>query len=494
MSKQGLIKLNAANPFLASIVPVAIICLYAGLLIWFGIREFFEILGAWTRFRGFHAHGFLMLAITLHVIWRDRVRLQQLSMMPNWWPGWLMMLVSSSIWLASWAMDFIPGQVLGFFLVLVLGVGVVFGSVGFQLISTRLAILLFTLPVWFPLSPVLQSTATLVVEALLNLFGITAYVDGNLVHLPAGVFEIADGCSGLGFLLASLSFGSYIIIRERLNALAGGFVLLVAVVVALASNWLRIFIIIVCGHYYGMDHSLVREHVMFGWLLYGVILLPTFIWGMSCLERYLSIRAPMNEPSFPKLETTYKSAVLGFIVVVGLALIKPSFHYWSETNPKQSHAAEVLLPSDWTQTSDRLTSWSPQFTNLDYSSLNHYLYGKETISIVLAGYYGQPPGSQIVDKVEALVPPGWRAIESGSSSSSYTQVKIQSNLGDRFIVRYWFDIGGRRAASRVDAKLARPISRLQRRNDSALVAFAVQCRAGGCSSAEALLDEVLERL
>ena len=98
------------------------------------------------------------------------------------------------------------------------------------------------------------------------------------MHLAAGVFEVAGGCSGIHFLIVSLALATLygeigrdsLKVRLQLVALAAG--------LALLTNWLRVYIIIVAGHLTDMQHFLIREgHYNFGWMLFAGMMVVFFL-------------------------------------------------------------------------------------------------------------------------------------------------------------------------------------------------------------------------
>jgi len=251
--------------------------------------------------RGYHAHGFLMLVLVGHLLWLDRECLSRLHLQPLNAFGALALAACSAVWLLSWGVDYMPGEIAGFFVVWLLGVCLMFGWQGILQLGPKLGLLIFSIPMWYSLTPVLQSLSTFAVERLLHLTSLTAFVEGNFILVPTGTIEIAGGCSGISYLLASLSFIGYVVLSERLNWRGGGVFLAAAVLLALLANWVRIFIIILFGYFYGLEHPLVSEHVMFGWVLFGVLFAP-FIYGLFwLLARYPSLsRAAPDSPETSK--------------------------------------------------------------------------------------------------------------------------------------------------------------------------------------------------
>jgi exosortase/archaeosortase family protein len=96
-----------------------------------------------------------------------------------------------------------------------------------------------------------------VVRAALRLTGVPSYFSGELVQIPAGVFEIQGGCSGLHYFIVGLAVAVLLgelrrdPWRTRLRwVLVGG-------ALALASNWVRVYTIILAGHLTHMQSYLV---------------------------------------------------------------------------------------------------------------------------------------------------------------------------------------------------------------------------------------------
>src|SRR5690606_26272938 len=129
--------------------------------------------------------------------------------------------------------------------------------------------ILFAIPMWDPLRLVLQEITTRVVGAALMALRVPALIEGNRVELPAGSFEIVEGCSGLHFFMVSGTLAClygwlwYARLRPTLVLLG------VALAAAIVANWLRVFFVIYAGYLTDMRHFLVTvDHYYFGWVLY----------------------------------------------------------------------------------------------------------------------------------------------------------------------------------------------------------------------------------
>ncbi|MBA6391067.1 exosortase [Colwellia sp. BRX10-3] len=138
---------------------------------------------------------------------------------------------------------------------------------------------IFILPVWGILNSTLQAISVNAVKFLMSYTGIPTYVEGNFVTIPAGVFQIAGGCSGLRYFIVSLAISSiftFLHIKSTKKALM---FFSIAIVGALVTNWIRITALILIGEYTDMQSSLMDDHNTFGWYLFIPFMIILFWWG-----------------------------------------------------------------------------------------------------------------------------------------------------------------------------------------------------------------------
>src|SRR5262249_20634373 len=132
-----------------------------------------------------------------------------------------------------------------------------------------LAFLYFALPLWDYLNPLVHAATVHAVRLMLRLVGVPAFFSGDTVSIPAGTFAIEDGCSGLHFVIVALAIAALVGEmrqdgwRLRVRWLA------TALVLAMITNWIRVFSIILLGHFTLMQNYIVRvSHYWYGWALF----------------------------------------------------------------------------------------------------------------------------------------------------------------------------------------------------------------------------------
>jgi exosortase A len=229
------------------------------------------------------------------------------------------------------------------------------------------ALLVFVLPVWGALVPLLQNLSTQAVTFIMGFSGIPIYVEEQFITIPAGVFEIAGGCSGLRYLIVSLSISSLFIFLYIQNIKRASLFLTVAILGALLTNWIRITALVVIGDYTDMQSSLITDHNAFGWYLYIPFMLMLFYWGnkLANFDLMNTINNSQIVPSNPNVgslfilvvclcasSTTIRSAIaldeLGQIkTTVSRATIQPKIHFYSQVKQHQGTGEIIKLTYDF---------------------------------------------------------------------------------------------------------------------------------------------------
>jgi exosortase A len=173
--------------------------------------------------------------------------------------------------------------------------------------------LIFLIPVWGALTPILQKISTEAVTIIMGYTGIPTYVEGNIITIPPGVFEIAGGCSGLRYLLVSLAISSLFIFLNIKKASHGALFLCLAVMGALLTNWIRITGLIVIGNYTNMESSLMADHNSFGWYLYIPFMVSLFYFG----QRFVTVSEANTRKSNQQSNQVNTTAVVLTVVLIG---------------------------------------------------------------------------------------------------------------------------------------------------------------------------------
>lgn len=260
-------------------------------------------------------HGWVVLPIALFLAWRQRAFVSVLPVRP--WP---------------WALVGIAGLSLLWVVGTLAGVNAAhqFAAVGI----VQLLPLLFLGPaiaarLWFPtaflaflvpfgdflLEPMMDWTADFTVLAL-QATGIPVYREGLHFELPSGKWSVVEACSGLRYLIASVVLGTvYAHLSYRRASKQIAFVAL-AFVVPIVANWVRAYLIVMAGHLSGMKVAAGADHLVYGWVFFGLVMLVLFAIGRA----FEDPREPLPAPSPATPAKTAAAAARWAVPVIGVVV------------------------------------------------------------------------------------------------------------------------------------------------------------------------------
>jgi exosortase len=266
------------------------------------------------------SHGLIVVVMALFVIYK-RLGLQPTTKPAHYIVGALLLVLGSMVWYLAATINIEIINQLILLPIIFLFIWALFGWRPAYSLLGPICFLVFAVPVWDYLTPLLVGLSSDVVTWLVGHTRIPAYINGSTINLPSGSLVIADGCSGLRYLIISLALVGYIIMSSITTLKDKLFVLLLAIVLGLFVNWLRIFIIVLIAHATDMQSSLVEEHEMFGWFLFALVCLPLIFMSRRLepvLEGVVDKGASVNTVS---------------VILAVLALsIGPTFYYLSANN------------------------------------------------------------------------------------------------------------------------------------------------------------------
>ncbi len=427
-------------------------------------------------------HGFIVLGISFWLILRDD-RLEQLQPEANLFAVFAYLLGSIG-WLIAYRAGIETAHELAFPVIALLAVWSMFGIGAARLAAFPIGFLLFAIPVWDVLTPRLQAVSASMVGHMLHASGVEAYVDGNFVHIPAGTFEIAGGCSGLHFVMVGLALGALYGELGRDSLKTRSLLLALAFFLAVVANWVRVYVIVVAGHLTNMQHYLVRvEHYRFGWVVFAVMM-GLFFWVASRFPS--SALVPVAQPEtqrsdLPKRRAAY--AAFALLVVPAWAVLDP-------INPAPAPTAAQMRPAlhGWLGPLPAdSTRWSPVFVGADVEDLATYEDSAgERVWRFVAAYRQQQQGKELVGYNNHLFSDSDSVVDSREISHGIRELVLQDGP-NRSVLRFSYHIGNLQTASGLRAQLSYGVQSLWSAPLSRIVAVRTDC-ASHCEAAKSRLN------
>ncbi|MBK9685552.1 MAG: exosortase A [Betaproteobacteria bacterium] len=241
-----------------------------------------SMVGIWYRSETF-AHAFLVPPITLWLVWRQRGALVQLTPRPQ---PWLLLGLAAfaSLWLLADLVLVNAAAQFAWVAMLVLAVPAVLGLQVAMTILFPLLFLFFAVPIGeFMTVPMMQWTADFTVAAL-RWSGVPVYREGLKFVIPSGSWSVVEACSGVRYLIASFMVGTLFAYLNYQSWKRRALFMLVSILVPIVANWLRAYMIVMLGHLSGNTIAVGADHLVYGWVFFGIVIMIMFLIGARWSE------------------------------------------------------------------------------------------------------------------------------------------------------------------------------------------------------------------
>jgi exosortase A len=462
----------------AALWPAALLALGAALA-WI-VACFFNtaaaMVGIWARSETF-AHGFVVAPISLWLIWRMRARLRAMTPTPSWI---VLPLLGAAgfVWLLGEVGAVNAVAQLAFVAMLVLTVPAVLGIRIARAMLFPLAFLFFAVPIGEFLLPTLMlHTADFTVLGL-RASGVPVYREGLQLVIPTGRWSIVEACSGIRYLIASIVVGTlfaylnYTAYWRRLAFVA------FAIAVPIVANWLRAYMIVMIGHLSDNRLATGVDHIIYGWVFFGLVMLVMFAVGARWRE---PVRTPVAADTIPIVDSPSGGPrrIWGAAVaVLAVTLAWPLLEQATRPGDTTSTLGAIDV-AGWNPTPADPSRFTPHFTGGSAVRHEQWQNGDRKVGLFVAYYRGQTTERKLVSSDNVLVrstDPHWHVIATGERRSAMpghavdvAVARLRGTDGEILAARQWYWINGTITASDAFAKALIAWNRMTGRGDDAAV-------------------------
>lgn len=373
----------------------------------------------WARSDTF-THGFLVLPIALWLVWRARHTLALQTPYSSVSPLMLVAVVACFWLLADWVSVNAATQI-ALVALLVLTVPTVLGWPVARVLIFPLGFLFFAVPMGeFLLPQFMAWTADFTVMAL-RLSGIPVYREGLQFVIPSGNWSVVEACSGIRYLIASLTVGTlfaYLNFQSRIRRVL---FVLASVLVPIVANWIRAYLIVMLGHLSDNKLAAGVDHLVYGWLFFGLVMLLMFYLGARWAdpEPVTTTTLPVTPPAAPPALTATRLWTLAASCAVLVAV--PQVVQWQSGQQAPGLALHLVAPpalaANWLSTSPEGLDFKPSFQHPAAEINQHYTRQGVPVGLYVGYYTHQNYQSKLVSSSNVLV---------GSHDALWTQLSRSS--------------------------------------------------------------------
>lgn len=374
----------------------------------------------WARSETF-THGFLVPPITAWLIWRRRDVLAKMSPNPSLW-GLVLLAGVALVWLLGDLSAVNALTQLALVGMLVLLVPSLLGWQVTRAIIFPLGFLFFAVPIGeFAMPQLMVWTADFTVEAL-RLSGIPVYREGLQFVIPSGNWSVVEACSGVRYLIASVTVGTLFAYLNYQSTQRRLLFVAVSIVVPVLANWLRAYIIVMLGHFSGNKLATGVDHLVYGWVFFGVVIMLMFMVGARWAEPdqhmvpgSVGLAGSRSGGSI----TGFGFATVCFVALLGL----PHFVLGSIDRSESAVTGQILQPmavsSSWQALAISGLAFKPSFQNPTTEVNQSFSSQGAEVGLYLGYYLKQTYDRKLVSSTNVLVSnkdSGWAWVKNSQRS------------------------------------------------------------------------------
>jgi exosortase D (VPLPA-CTERM-specific) len=412
-----------------------------------------------------YSHSILIPFISLFLIWRQRDVLTRTPFKGSW-SGVALVLVGVLMWIVA---ELSTIYVIAQYAFLIVLYGLVLALAGWQvfrrlLMPLLILIFIIPLPAFFAntLSLRLQLLSSQLGVAVIRLFGISVYLDGNVIDLGTYKLQVAEACNGLRYLFPLMTLAFLIAYLFRAAVWKRVVLFLASIPIAVLLNSLRIGLIGVTVEYWGPKMAEGVLHDFEGWVVFmistaillGVAALLARIGPRPTRLRHALMLDSGARPT-PSVNNQARALPPAFLAATALTLVASALAFTLperiELRPARSAFMDFPLTLGGWQ--GRRAPLDPVY--LDALRLDDYLLADyqraddPPVNVWIAYYDSQRKGQSTHSPKTCLPGGGWEFTSFGTHQLDTAAANLTVNRAviahgaDRQLMYYWFQQRGR---------------------------------------------------
>ena len=414
-------------------------------------------------------HILLIPAIIVWLVWQRRDIVAELE--PRAWSGGLIALtVAIFIWVLGAFSGFDLLRQAGAVAMLPASAALLLGPRIFAALLFPFAYMAFLVPFGDELVPPLQTITAKMTVALVHASQIKATINGVFIDTPAGLFEVAEACSGVKFLIAMIALGvlvgnvCFASWRRRIAFFA------LCLVVPIVANGIRAWGTIFAAQYVGVERAGGIDHLIYGWVFFALVIAAVLGLSWRFFDRGIDdafVDLPRLQAS-PILLRAERFGIGLPLALLGSAALALGGIAWANAAGQLAAPMpqQVFLPEvpGWTQVSYAPQApWQPRAKGADHRLLGRYRDGSgNEVDVFFALYASQGEGSEAGGFGQgALIPDsGWAWTSNGPAMPAARSDRLTYAGRIERMAFTWYRSGAMLTGSNARLKIANIADRL----------------------------------
>jgi exosortase D (VPLPA-CTERM-specific) len=430
---------------------------------------------------------YLIPLVVVYLVWEKKDRLTASISRASWWGLLPLCLGFLLFWIGELGGEFFSLYI-SFWLVIL---GLIWMHFGWEKLKTIWFAMVMMLGM-FPIPDFINVRLTFGLKlissqigiVLLQLYGMSAYREGNVIDLGFTQLQVVEACSGLRYLMPLLVLSLIIAYWSRAHIWKRIFLVLSSIPIAIFVNSFRIALTGVLYSIWGASVAEGFFHGFSGWLIF-MFTIPILLVEMWVL-RWLPPRQQRGEGrgergekaatddgrdrAEPDSKFKIQNSKLSlfqpvFIVAIALLaltlVISKTIDFREKVPIKKPLSTLPLIIGEWAGNRGQMEQqFIDQLHFSDYAMVDYENTGKRTVNFYTAYYESQTKGESTHSPETCLPGSGWEFREAGATDipigpgkSMHINRAFMEKTGTRELAYYWFAQRGRILTNLYQVKL-----------------------------------------
>jgi len=458
---------------------------------WDGLVELEDL---WSK-KEEYSHAYLLPIISLFLIWQKSDELRKLPLAGSW----LGIPVVVAGVLLGFAGSLSTIYLVVHYSILITLTGIVLGYLGWRglvVLWAPLLLLFFAIPLppflYNAVSVKLQLISSELGVATIRLFGISVFLEGNVIDLGSYKLQVVEACNGLRYLFPLMSIAFIMAYFFNVPLWKRVLIFFTSIPLTIIMNSIRIGIIGVMVEHWGTDMAEGFLHDFEGWLFFMVcmVILVGIMWLINKIgsdhksfQQVFGIEYPQPFPkNAPAKLRAVPNTVYGLALVLGLAsIVTPILEGRQDAIVERKSLTEFPVNlGQWVGRNEQIKEiYLEELDLTDYVIADYVDDQHRKVNFYAAYYASQRAGESAHSPQSCLPGGGWKInkispeqIDNALPGTTPLNVnRVQIQMGEsRILVYYWFQQRGRVITNEYLVKWYLLVDGLQKnRTDGALV-------------------------
>jgi exosortase D (VPLPA-CTERM-specific) len=415
-----------------------------------------------------YSYGLLIPPVAVFLVWQQKDRLEHIRFTGSW-IGVAVVLLGGAILLMG-QLGTVYTLVQYAYMITLYGLTLSFlGWSGFRLLAVPQLILLFMIPlpqfVLYNLSAKLQLLSSQLGVVFMRLFGVTVFLEGNVIDLGGYKLQVAEACSGLRYLFPLMTIGFLMAYFYKGALWKRFFLFLSSIPITLLMNSFRVGIIGITVEHWGIGMAEGFLHEFQGWMVFmlsialmlgEIVVLNKVGHERGSWRDLFGLEFPAPTPNGAQirqrqLPASFMASAALLVVFVAIDIAMPRS---VEIYPARSSFAEFPIQlGPWRGHNEALEQvYLDQLKLDDYVLANYVIGAGLPVNFYVSYYNSQRKGDAVHSPRSCLPGGGWQIRDFEQQQLPQVRMsgrplhvnRVLIEMGDqRQLVYYWFQQRGR---------------------------------------------------